>query len=102
MIQDALVKLGFPRKTGHGFRRLFITSMANDPRVSLKECMESARHSSLAAQMPYIERNRISECAKFAAIGVLPEKKEAKKDANDGGKKKEEEKKGEKGQKGKE
>ena len=62
--------LGFPDGTGHGFRSLFISTLANDPRVSVQESMASSCHSSVAAQLPYIERDARSEVGKFAALGL--------------------------------
>ena len=70
MMKAALLKLGHPESTGHGFRRLFITTLANDPGVSVVEAMKSSRHSSVAAQLPYISRDATSETAKFAALGI--------------------------------
>ena len=70
MMKDACVKLGHPECTGHGFRRLFITTLANNPGVSVVECMAAARHSSVAAQRPYICQNGVSEVARFNALGM--------------------------------
>lgn len=69
MMNDACAKLGHPECSGHGFRRLFITTLANDPRVSIAEAMESSRHSSVSAQLTYVERSGVSESGKFAALG---------------------------------
>ena len=49
---------------------LFITSLANDPGVSIEESMQSAGHKSVAAQRPYIVPNGVSETAKFTALGI--------------------------------
>ena len=69
-MKDACVKLGNPTETGHSFRRLFITSLANDPGVSIEESMQSAGHKSVSVQRPYIVCNGVSETAKFAALGI--------------------------------
>ena len=66
----ALTRLGFPGATAHSFRRLFITSLANDAGVSIEESMQSAGHNSVAAQRPYVVRNGKSEAAKFKALGM--------------------------------
>ena len=66
--------LGFPTARGHGFRRLFISTLANNPRVSVEESMRSSRHSSVSAQLAYQERNGVSESGKFAALGIEPSK----------------------------
>ena len=71
MMKHTCVMLGQSNCTGHGFRRLFITTLANDPRVSIEETMASSRHSSVAAQTAYIERNGDSEVGKFAALGLM-------------------------------
>ena len=62
--------MGHPGVTGHALRRLFITTLANDPGVSVEEAMVSSRHSSVAAQRNYIVLNGKSEDAKFAALGI--------------------------------
>ena len=33
-MKDALAKIGFPGSTGHALRRVFVNTLANDPRVS--------------------------------------------------------------------
>ena len=65
-------------------RRLFITSMVNDPGVSAKESLVSARHTSVAAQLPYQHRDGVSEYNKFKALGLVTD--DSKKD-NDSEKK---------------
>ena len=54
----------------HGFRRLFVTTLANDPGVSVEESLVSARHSSVAAQRTYMMRDGVSETFKFNALGI--------------------------------
>ena len=58
--------------TGHAFRRLFITTLVNDGRVSVEESLAAARHSSVAAQRTYMARNGTSEANRFKALGQLP------------------------------
>ena len=70
MIKDACKKLGFPDATGHGFRRLFITTLANDSGVSVEESMKSSGHNSVAAQRTYMVTNGVSETNKFKALGL--------------------------------
>ena len=38
--------------TGHGLRRISITTLVNDPAVNIEESLAFARHSSVAAQRP--------------------------------------------------
>ena len=71
MIKDACARLGFPDATGHGFRRLFITTLANDPGVSVEGSMKSSGHNSVAAQRTYMVTNSVSETNKFKALGLL-------------------------------
>ena len=70
MLNDACKQMGHPECTGHGFCRLFITTLANDSGVSVEESLGSARHSSVAAQRTYMQRDGVSKCAKFAALGI--------------------------------
>ena len=70
MINDACKQMGHPECTGHGFHLLFITSLANDLGVSVEESIGSARHSSVATQCTYMQRDGDSECTKFAALGI--------------------------------
>ena len=60
--------------TGHGFRRLSITSVANHPGVNTEESLAHARHSSVAAQRPYLASNAVSEAARFGALGLIGQK----------------------------
>ena len=70
VLKDALTKMGYPGCTGHALRRLFITTLANDPRVSVEESTSASRHSSVAAQRPYQVVNAVSEAARFRALGL--------------------------------
>ena len=36
---------------GHGLRRLFVTTLVNDPAVGTEEFLSAARHGSVAAQL---------------------------------------------------
>ena len=38
--------------TGHALRRLFVTTLANDPRVSVEAAMRASRHTSVADTVP--------------------------------------------------
>lgn len=69
MIKEAGEKTGL-YTTGHGFRRLFITTLVNAPGVSTEEVLGSARHRSVAASRRYQNRNHTSESNKFAALGI--------------------------------
>mmetsp|Transcript_2201 Transcript_2201/g.6416 ORF Transcript_2201/g.6416 Transcript_2201/m.6416 type:complete len:294 (-) Transcript_2201:53-934(-) len=59
-----------PRR--HAFRRLFVTTLVNDGRVSIEKSHSAARHGSVAAQRTYMSRNKISEANRFKALGQLP------------------------------
>ena len=69
MIKEASVKAGL-NCTGHGNRRLYISSLVNNPGVSEQESLASSRHSSVSAQKTYQMRNHQSEAQKFAALGL--------------------------------
>ena len=69
MMNEACAKLGHPECSGHGFHRLFITTLTNDPCVSIAESMDPPHHNSVAAQLPYVERSTVSEAGKFLALG---------------------------------
>merc|ERR1719148_436831 len=71
MFKEAAVRLGFKKASGHAFRRLFITSLVNDPGVSTEETLASSRHSSVAANRAYQVRGDVSEASKFSALGLL-------------------------------
>jgi hypothetical protein len=55
-------------KGGHAFRRYFVTSLANDPNVSLQESMKAARHNSVSAHLSYMESNFVSEKNKIDSL----------------------------------
>ena len=58
--------------TGQGFRHLFVKTLVNDPSVSQAESLVSARHRSVAAQLPYQDRDHVSEANKFRVLGLYP------------------------------
>ena len=71
LMKSASAKLGLD-VTGHAFRRLFVTTLVNDGRVSVEESLAAARHSSVAAQRTYMSRNIVSEANRFKALGQAP------------------------------
>ena len=70
MLKQVLVLIGQPGAKSHVLSYLFITTLANDPRVSIQESMNAACHSSVAALRPYIRVDGESEKAKFLALGL--------------------------------
>ena len=72
LMKEICADLGFTSGSGHAFRRIFITTLANDSGVNIEETMLSARHRSVAASRNYQQRNGVSETAKLAAIGQMP------------------------------
>ena len=70
IMSDACRQMGHPKCTGHEFRHLFVTTLTNDAGVSVEESLGSARHSSVATQRTYIQHGGVSECTKFAALGI--------------------------------
>ena len=61
----------------HSLRAMFITDLANNPGVSKKEILRSARHASISSSLAYQTRDGVSESAKFAALGMeLPANKQ--------------------------
>ena len=69
VMKSACVRLGFSEMAGHGFRRLFVTTLVNDPGVNLDESMSAARHLLVSAHHAYMARDGASELAKFRALG---------------------------------
>ena len=57
--------------TGHGLRRISITTLVNDPAVNIEESLAFARHTSVAAQRPYMMRDAQSEMNRFRAQGLV-------------------------------
>ena len=68
MLNEAMMRAGLGNKRGHSLRRLFCTTLANAPGVSMSECLASSRHSSVAAVVPYQKRSHSSEMAKIDAL----------------------------------
>ena len=56
----------------HSLRHLFGNQLANDPSISLKECMLAMRHSSASASMNYQQRNMTSEENRLLCLGFKP------------------------------
>ena len=68
----------------HSLRAMFITSLANDPNVSVKETMASSRHLSFSSSTSYMVADGESESSKFQALGMkLPPSKKLKIDNAD-------------------
>ena len=69
MIKEAGKMLGF-NVCAHAFCRLFITSLVNEPRVSVEESLAASHHNSVAAQRAYMTCCSTSEMAKFNTLGL--------------------------------
>ena len=54
----------------HSLCAMMLTELANNPSVSLKETVTSARHSNLTSSLNYQHRDGESEVAKFNALGM--------------------------------
>ena len=54
----------------HSLRAMFITSLANNPGLSMKEILSSARHKSVTSSVAYMVSDGSSESAKFGALGM--------------------------------
>jgi len=63
--------LGCGDAKGHGFWRIFMTSLVKDAGVSTEESIGSASHSSVSAHRTYTMRNHASEMAKLPASGLV-------------------------------
>ena len=61
--------LGF-NVCGHPFRCLFITSLVNEPGVSVEESLAASHHNSVTTQCAYMTHGSTSEMAKFNALGL--------------------------------
>jgi len=70
MMKDGCKKVGLTI-TGHGLRRISITTLVNDPAVNIEESIAFARHTSVAAQRPYMMRDAKSEMNRFKAQGLV-------------------------------
>ena len=62
--------LGHAGATGHALRRIFVTTLANDPALSTEAGMEASHHTSVAAYSGYQVVGETSEAAKFAALAL--------------------------------
>ena len=62
----------------HSLRSAYITMLANDSSVSMREVMEAGRHSSVSASAGYMRSDGISEGNRLRAIGCAPPKKARK------------------------
>ena len=69
LIKEAGKMLGFIFG-GHAFHHQFITSLVNEPGISMEESLAVSHHNSVAARVAYITRGSSSELAKFNALGV--------------------------------
>ena len=69
LMKAALERIGHVGATGHALRRIFVTTLANDPAVSVEAGMEASRHTSVSAFRGYQVVGKTSESAKFAALG---------------------------------
>ena len=77
-----LKKLGV-NTTGHGARRISITTIVNDPSVNLNESLAFARHNSISAQRNYVMRDNQSEYARFLSLGSVNGKEREGKSDNE-------------------
>jgi hypothetical protein len=75
MMKDACKMVGV-EVTGHGLRRISITTVVNDPSVNTEEALAFARHGSVAAQRTYMMHDNKSEMNRFRAQGLVPKKKD--------------------------
>ena len=81
LFKDGAKILGLknPEEFGmHSLRAYCITTMANSEDVSLEECMNVARHSSVAANVIYQERSSTSEGNRMKATGGICQKRATK------------------------
>ena len=74
-IMAKLIKRGCAKTgmniSGHGLRHIFVSTLVNDPGVSVEESLAASCHASMSAQRPYMMRNHHSEAAKFNALGLF-------------------------------
>ena len=70
MHKEAAAMLGVTSTdfSGHAWRRLFVTTLVNDPSVNTEEALAAARHSSVASQRTYMRRDKVSEANRFKAL----------------------------------
>ena len=73
----AIMGLSNPKQfMPHTLRHMLGTHLANDPNVSLKECLSTMRHSSAAANLNYQANNTKSEENRLIALGFVPPEEE--------------------------
>ena len=68
MMREACKRAGLGDVKGHSLWRLFCTTLANAPGVSMAECLASSCHSSVSGVLPYQKRSHTSEVAKIEAL----------------------------------
>ena len=87
LAKDAAVILNLsnPQKFRlHSLRAHFISTLANDGRVSLAECMHASRHRSAASSAVYQQTSETSEASRMYALNIVtPEKKKVSFDDDD-------------------
>ena len=69
LMKAALDRIGHVGGTRHALRRIFATTLANVPAVSVEAGMEASCHTSVSAFRGYQVVGKTSESAKFAALG---------------------------------
>ena len=57
--------------TGHGLRWISITTLINDSAVNIEESLAFVRHTSVAAQQPYVMSDAQLEMNQFKAHGLV-------------------------------
>ena len=62
--------IGHAGATGHALRRIFVTTLANDPAVSTEAGIEASCHTSVSAYRGCQVVGKTSEAAKFEALGL--------------------------------
>ena len=67
ILKETGVKTGL-NVSGQGYCQLFVTSLVNNPAVSVEESLGAARHGSVSAQKAYIMRNSTSEASRMKAL----------------------------------
>ena len=72
-LMAALERIGHVGGTGHALCRIFVSTLANDPGVSLEAGMEVSRHTSASAFRGYQVVRKTSKAAKFGALGLKKE-----------------------------
>ena len=70
LMKLALERIGYPGGTGHALRRVFGSTLANDPSVSTEAGLDCMRQTSVASYRMYQVVGKKTEAAKFAALGI--------------------------------